>query len=143
MKKITKQTKSIREKQILRKWHLLNVENKILGRISPFIAKLLQGKHKVNYVSYLDMGDNVVVINAKKIVVTGKKNKEKKYTEYSGYPGGLKIKKFIDLIDKNPEYIIKRAVSGMLPKNKFRDQRLKRLFVYPDSNHPFQDKFVK
>lgn len=143
MKKLTQQTKSVKEKDIKREWHLIDVSGKILGRIVPLIAKLLQGKNKKNYVSYLDMGDNVVVINAKKIVITGKKSKEKIYTEYSGYPGGLKIKRFSDLIEKNPEYIIKRAVSGMLPKNKFRDQRLKRLFVYPDSNHHFQDKFVK
>lgn len=143
MKKLTQQTKPVKAKQIKRSWHLIDVGGKILGRIAPKIAHLLQGKHKLDYVPYLDMGDNVVVVNAKKIVLTGKKTQSKIYTRYSGYPGGLKIEKFKDLIEENPEYIIKHAVSGMLPKNKFRDQRLKRLFVYLDENHPFKDKFVK
>lgn len=143
MKKLTEQTKSLKEKNIKRNWHLIDVKNKILGRVAPLIAKLLQGKHKVNYVPYLDVGDNVVVINAKDIVLTGKKSEYKIYTEYSGYPGGLKIKKFSDLINKNPQYIIKRAVSGMLPKNKLREKRLKRLFIFADDNHPFKEKFVK
>lgn len=143
MKKLTQQTKPVKEKEIKREWHLIDMRGKILGRTVPLIAKLLQGKHKVNYVPYLDTGDNVVVINAKEMLLTGRKSKQKIYTEYSGYPGGLKIKKFDELIKSNPEYIIRRSVSGMLPKNKFRDQRLKRLFVYPDTNHPFKDKFIK
>ncbi|MCS6956715.1 MAG: 50S ribosomal protein L13, partial [Patescibacteria group bacterium] len=88
MKKITQQTKSVKEKEIKRNWHLIDVKGKVLGRIAPEIAKLLQGKNKVNYVSYLDLGDNVVVINAKDIVLTGKKTNSKIYTNYSGYPGG-------------------------------------------------------
>ncbi|GIW64071.1 MAG: 50S ribosomal protein L13 [Patescibacteria group bacterium] len=143
MKKLTEQTKPVKEKDIKRDWHLIDVSGKTLGRIVPKIAQILQGKNKVNYVSYLDMGDYVVVINAKKIVVTGKKYQSKVYTRYSGYPGGLKVEKFSDLIDKKPEYIIKHAVSGMLPKNKYRDQRLKRLYIFSDENHPFKDKFVK
>ncbi|MCX7955711.1 MAG: 50S ribosomal protein L13 [Patescibacteria group bacterium] len=143
MKKITQQTKSIKEKEIKRNWHLIDAKGKVLGRIAPVISKILQGKNKINYVSYLDMGDYVVVINAKNIILTGKKRQSKIYTSYSGYPGGLKIKKVNDLIDNNPEYILKKAVSGMLPKNKFRDKRLKRLFVYKDNIHPFKDKFIK
>ncbi len=143
MKKLTQQTKPVKEKDIKRNWHLIDVNGKTLGRIVPKIAQLLQGKNKVNYVSYLDVGDYVVVINAKKIVVTGKKDQSKVYTRYSGYPGGLKVEKFSDLINNNPEYIIKHAVSGMLPKNKYRDQRLKRLYIFSDENHSFKDKFVK
>lgn len=140
-KTLTQQTKPVKQKEIKREWYLIDVSGKVLGRISSLISQLLQGKNKENYVSYLDMGDNVVIINARKISLTGKKYKEKIYTEYSGYPGGLKIKKINKLMEKNPAYIIRRAVSGMLPKNKFRKQRLKRLFIYPDSNHPFIDKF--
>ncbi|GAB4219061.1 MAG: 50S ribosomal protein L13 [Candidatus Microgenomates bacterium] len=143
MKKLTQQTKPVKEKEIKRNWHIIDASNQVLGRLAPKIAQLLQGKNKVNYVSYLDVGDNVVVINAKKVVLTGKKSKSKTYTRYSGYPGGLKINKFNELIENNPEYIIKHAVSGMLPKNKFRNQRLKRLFVFSDDKHPYQDKFVK
>lgn len=143
MKKPTQQTKPVKAKEIKRNWHLIDAKGQVLGRLTPKIALLLQGKQKVNYVPYLDMGDNVVVINAKQIVLTGKKSQSKIYTRYSGYPGGLKIDKFSDLLENNPEYIIKHAVSGMLPKNKFRDQRLKRLFIYPDDNHPYKDKFIK
>lgn len=141
MKKITNQTKPIKEKEIKRNWHLIDVKGMILGRIAPKISYYLQGKNKINYVSYLDCGDYVVVINAKKIILTGKKSETKIYTYYSGYPGGLKKIKFNYLLENKPEEIIKRAVSGMLPKNKFRDRRLKRLFVFADENHPYKDKF--
>ena len=143
MKKLTKQTKPVKEKEIERGWHLIDVGGKVLGRVAPMIASLLQGKNKANYVPYLDMGDYVVVINASQVVVTGKKGETKIYTRYSGYPGGLKVLKYKDLLNDKPEFIIKHAVSGMLPKNKFRDRRLKRLFVFQDNNHPYQDKFNK
>jgi len=143
MKRLTKQTKPVKEKEIERGWHLIDVGGKVLGRVAPMIASLLQGKNKANYVPYLDMGDYVVVINASQVVVTGKKEETKIYTRYSGYPGGLKVLKYKDLLNDKPEFIIKHAVSGMLPKNKFRDRRLKRLFVFQDNNHPYQDKFNK
>jgi len=143
MKKLTKQTKPVKEKEIERAWHLIDVKGEVLGRVAPMIASLLQGKNKANYVPYLDMGDYVVVINASQVVVTGKKEETKIYTRYSGYPGGLKVLKYKDLLNDKPEFIIKHAVSGMLPKNKFRDRRLKRLFVFQDNNHPYQDKFNK
>lgn len=138
----TQATKAVSASEIKREWHLVDVEGKILGRIAPYIATLLQGKHKVNYVPYLDNGDYVVVINAAKIRLTGKKFKTKKYTRYSGYPGGLKQFSFQELIKTNPAEVIKRAVSGMLPKNKLRDQRLKRLFVFADDKHPYGDKVL-
>ncbi len=143
MKNLTKQTKSVKIKEIRRDWHLIDASNQILGRIAPKIACLLQGKNKVNYAPYLDGGDFVVLVNAQKIKVTGRKAKNKIYTHYSGYPGGLKEINFEQLLEKNPEEIIRRAVSRMLPKNKFRDQRLKRFFIYKDDNHPFKDKFDK
>lgn len=139
---LTQTTKSIKQSDIKRNWHLVDVSGKILGRIAPEIAKLLQGKHKTNYVSYLDVGDNVVVVNAKKIVLTGRKPLTKIYTNYSGYPGGLRRVDFKTLLEKNPAKVIEHAVSGMLPKNKHRDLRLRRLFVYGDANHPHTDKFI-
>lgn len=143
MKNLTQQTKPVKLKEIKTDWHLIDVSGRVLGRVAPEISRFLQGKNKVNYVPYLDTGDYVVVINAKKIVITGRKSQTKVYTSYSGYPGGLKTINFSSLLEKNPERIIKNAVSGMLPKNKFRDERLKRLFVFSDENHPYKDKFVK
>jgi len=141
--KLTLTTTSIKGKEVDMKWHLVDVKGKILGRIVPEIVKYLQGKNKSNYVDYLDMGDNVVVINAKKIEVTGNKDKTKTYSSYSGYPGGLKVESFASLMKKNPGEIIRHAVSGMLPKNKFRSLRLSRLFIFPDKDHTFKDKFFK
>ena len=141
MVNLTKQTKSVKEKEIIRNWHLIDVTGKILGRITGEISKLLQGKHKVNYVPYLDSGDYVVVVNAAKIKITGKKNINKVYTYYSGYPGGLKRIPYNKMIEKKPEEVLRHAVSGMLPKNKLRDRRLARLFIFKDENHNFKDKF--
>ena len=143
MPKLIEQTKPVKEKEIQRQWHLVDVKGKTLGRISTYIATLLQGKHKVNYVPYLDMGDYVVVINAEKVKVTGKKAKQKIYTRYSGYPGGLKKETFEELLKKNPAKVIEHAVKGMLPKNRLRKKRLKRLFVFRDDKHPYSDKFTK
>lgn len=139
----THSTKSIKGSEIKREWTLIDLSGKIVGRIAPVIATLLQGKHKVNYVPYLDMGDNIVAINAKKVIITGRKAQTKEYTRYSGYPGGLKKISYQTMMEKNPTEIIKRAVSGMLPKNKLRDQRLKRLYIYANENHPYKDKFDK
>lgn len=139
----THSTKSVKGDEIKREWVLIDLSGKVVGRIAPYIATLLQGKHKANYVPYLDMGDYVVAINAKKLVITGKKAQTKTYTRYSGYPGGLKKIPYKTLLDKKPGDIIKHAVSGMLPKNKLRDQRMKRLFVYADDKHPHGDKFKK
>lgn len=139
----THSTKSIKGNEIKRDWILVDLSGKVVGRIAPTIATLLQGKHKVNYVPYLDMGDTVVAINAKKVVITGKKAQTKEYTRYSGYPGGLRKVSYQTMLDKNPTEIIRRAVSGMLPKNKLRDQRLKRFFIFADENHPYKDRINK
>ncbi len=138
----THSTKSIKGSEIKREWTLIDLSGKIVGRIAPTIATILQGKHKINYAPYLDMGDNVVAINAKKVVITGRKAQTKEYTRYSGYPGGLKKVSYQTMMEKNPTEIIKRAVSGMLPKNKLRDQRLKRFFIFADENHPYGDKIT-
>lgn len=143
MVSLTKSTKPVREKEIKRSWHLIDVKGKILGRIAPAAAKLLQGKHKRDYSTYLDSGDFVIIINAKGVMVSGKKSTAKVYTSYSGYPGGLKSMRFDELLRKNPNIIIRHAVSGMLPKNKLRDRRLARLFIFPDENHPYAKEVKK
>jgi large subunit ribosomal protein L13 len=145
MLKQTKITKTKKASEIKRDWYLFDGADKVLGRLASQIAQILQGKHKVDYVPYLDSGDYVVVVNAKNIGVTGKKETQKFYQRYSGYPGGLKQVRFDQLADKSPERALRHAVSLMLPKNKLRDRRLKRLYIYPDANHPFQNqvKFIK
>jgi len=143
MNKLTQSTKPTKEKQIDRKWHLIDAQNKILGRLTPQIVKLVQGKHKTSYVPNMDIGDYVVVINASKVVISGKKSLSKEYTNYSGYPGGLRKINFADLLKKDSREIIKRAVSGMLAKNKFRSDRLNRVNVFPYGEHGFKEKFIK
>lgn len=143
MANLTKQTKAVKEKDVKRGWKLIDAKGKVLGRMSSEIAKLLQGKHKINYIPYLDMGDNIVVINAKKVVLTGKKSSNKVYLRYSGYPGGLREITAKELMAKKPDEIIRLAVLGMLPKNKLRKGRIKRLFIFSDEEHPYEDKIIQ
>lgn len=142
MNKLTQSTKPTKAKQIDRKWHLVNASGKVLGRLAPEIVRFVQGKHKTNYVPNMDIGDYVVVINASKVIITGKKSLSKEYTNYSGYPGGLRKINFADLLKKDSREVIKRAVSGMLAKNKFRSDRLNRVNVFPNAEHSFKDKFI-
>lgn len=135
--------KATKKSQIERKWHLVDAKGQILGRLATGIVPLLMGKKKPYFVKNLDCGDWVVVINAAKIEVTGKKAKEKKYYNYSGYPGGLKVINYSDLLIKAPEKIIQNAVKSMLPKNKLRDLWMGKLYVFADEKHAFADKFIK
>lgn len=112
-----------------RETHTINAQDKTLGRLATKIAKLLQGKHKPSYLPNKDVGDAVKVKNATEIKVTGNKEEQKKYYDYSGYPGGLKEQSLKTVKNKNPERIIKDAVAGMIPKNKLQKQRLKRLTI--------------
>jgi len=130
-----------KEKDVKRNWHLVDAKGKVLGRLSSEIAKLLTGKHKANYSSHMDMGDNVVVINAKGIVLTGRKASQKLYIRHSGYPGGFKEIKFAKMIDEQPEKVIELAVSGMLPDNRLKKSRIVRLKVFAGSENPYKDKF--
>lgn len=132
--------KPTKKTDIQRSWHLIDVKGKILGRIATYIAKLLVGKAKPYFVPYLDCGDYVVVVNAAQVRLSGKKSTQKTYTHYSGYPGGLKKKTFVQLQQENPTRIVKEAVSGMLPKNKLRDLMLRRLYIFTDEKHPYENK---
>jgi len=134
------QTQSTKESDIKRAWHVINVDGKVLGRVSTDIAKLLMGKSKPYFVRNLDCGDYVVIINAKTVKVTGNKEEKKSYYRYSGYPGGLKARTLQVMRDIKPEEIIRHAVKGMLPQNKLRDTMLKRLFVFSESEHPYESK---
>ncbi len=118
------------------RWHVIDADGKTLGRISSEIAVLLQGKHKPTYVSYMNTGDYVVVINAEKIRATGKKMDQKMYYRHSGYPGGLKERTLAQVLDKSPTRVIKQSVKGMLPKNKLGRKMISRLKLYVGSDHP-------
>lgn len=130
-------------KEVAADWHLIDARDKILGRLASQISVLLMGKHKPYYSPNLDCGDHVVVINAEKITVTGGKADKKLYYRHSGYPGGLKEESLRNLLARRPEEVIRRAVSGMLPKNKLRSIRLKKLHVYKGPNHKHQSQFKK
>lgn len=123
-----------------RRWHLADVHGQVLGRAATRIAHALMGKSKSNFVRHLDCGDYVVVINAAHVAVTGKKESDKRYTRYSGYPGGLKTKALWQVRKEKPTLIVRHAVWGMLPKNKLRNRLITRLWVYPESDHPYGDK---
>jgi large subunit ribosomal protein L13 len=129
-----------RKKDVKRNWHLIDAKNQILGRLATKIATYLTGKHKVNYSAHMDMGDYVVVINAKDIVLTGKKESQKVYRKHSGYPGGFKEIKFEKMQKENPERIIELSVSGMLPGNRLKRKRMARLKVFSEERHPYGDK---
>jgi len=137
------QTRATKISEIKREWHLLDVKDKILGRMASDIALLLMGKGKTNFVRNLDCGDYVVVLNAKSVKVTGKKESLKKYFRHSGYPGGLKAETLSDLRTRNPEEIIRHAVAGMLPQNKLKADMLKRLYVFAEEEHTYKEKFSK
>ena len=129
-------TKSYKNTDIEKKWLLLDASNKTLGRLSAKISSILMGKNKAQYTPHNDLGDYIVVINAEKVKVTGNKDIQKKYYMHSGYPGGLKSSTFSEIIEKNPEDIILKAVKGMLPKNKLSNSMISKLKVYKGENHP-------
>ncbi|HEX7042945.1 MAG TPA: 50S ribosomal protein L13 [Patescibacteria group bacterium] len=140
MNKITKPTST---KDIVRAWHLVDVNGKVLGREAVAIAHKLMGKGKPYFANNMDCGDYVVVINAKNVKVTGKKATDKVYYRHSMYPGGFRSETFKEVMIKNPSEIIVHAVKGMLPHNKLSAKMLKRLFVFVGAEHKYTDKFGK
>lgn len=128
-------------KEIKRGWHLVDAKGQVLGRIATQIAIFLSGKHKASYSTQTDMGDFVVVVNAEKVRLTGKKTEQKEYISHSGYPGGLKRVSFSKMHTEHPERIIEHAVSGMLPDNKLKAARMTRLNVVVGDRNPYEAKF--
>ena len=124
--------------EVVRKWHLVDANGKTLGRLASRIAIILRGKHKPIFTPHVDTGDFVIVVNASKIALTGKKWKEKLYIHHSGYPGGLKTTTAEKIRERFPERLITMAVQGMLPKNKLGRSMLKKLKVYAGEAHPHQ-----
>lgn len=129
-------TYSTKAKDIERQWWVIDAADKTLGRVATEAANLLMGKHKPLYAPYIDVGDYVVVINAAKVKVTGKKPEQKIYYRYSGYPGGLKSPTFKEVFKKEPARVIELAVKGMLPHTRLGRAMFKKLKVYPGSEHP-------
>lgn len=121
-----------------RQWLLVDAENMVLGRLATQIANVLRGKHRPTYSPNVDTGDFVVVINAEKITLTGNKTADKLYYRHTGFPGGIKSVSAGELLNKKPEELIRKAVKGMLPKNKLARQMIKKLKVYSGSAHPHE-----
>ncbi|RKZ22340.1 50S ribosomal protein L13 [bacterium] len=131
-------TVSLRKEDVERKWWIVDASGKTLGRLASRIAHILRGKHKPNFTPHVDNGDFVIVVNAEKIKVTGKKMEQKIYYRHSGYPGGLKEIPLWRMMEKHPERVIYLAVKGMLPKNRLGRKMLKKLKVYRGPEHPHQ-----
>ena len=131
-----KTTQVAKKEDVTRDWYLVDVDSKVLGRVATQIANVLRGKNKPTFTPSVDTGDFVVVVNAAKIALTGKKLSDKTYYSHSGYVGGLKEISAAKLIDKKPEDLIKKAVKGMLPKNKLARHMLKKLKIYAGEAHP-------
>ena len=136
-------TYSLKKQDVKRNWFVIDVSDKILGRIAVKIADKIRGKDKPSFTPHTDGGDYVIVVNAEKIKVTGSKYDNKKYYRHSLFPGGLKTENFKDLVAKNPERIIEEAVKGMLPKNKLNKSIIKKLKVFSGPNHDHESQQPK
>lgn len=129
-------TTALRTQDIEQKWYLIDCSGQTLGRLSVKVANILRGKNKPEYTPNSDVGDFVVLVNAKNLKVTGSKNEDKIYYRHTGYPGGIKQISFKDLLNNDPEKVLRLAVKGMLPKNKLNRQVIKKLKVYAGEEHP-------
>ena len=135
---MTAKTYTVRESEIERRWYVVDATDETLGRLASRIARVLEGKNKPLYSPTLDSGDHVVVLNASKIAVTSDKRETKLYNRHSGYPHGFKSETLGHLLDRRPEEVIRRAVKGMLPRNRLGAQQLTKLKIYAGSEHPHQ-----
>ncbi|ACB83828.1 50S ribosomal protein L13 [Natranaerobius thermophilus] len=124
--------------EVERKWYTIDATNKPLGRLASEIAEILRGKHKPTFTPHVDTGDYVIVLNAEKVLLTGKKRTQKHHYRHSGYPGGLKAINYETLLNTKPEKAIELAVKGMLPKNRLGRKMIKKLKVYAGDEHPHQ-----
>jgi len=142
--KIIKQTKSLNPRDVAKQWLLIDAENVVLGRLASNVSKILRGKHKANFTPHVDCGDNVIIINAEKVRLTGNKLSNKKYYWHTGYPGGIKettAKKIIE--GKNPDRIIRLAVQRMIPKGPLGRQQISNMKVYCGESHPHDSQAPK
>ena len=119
-----------------RKWYIVDATDLVLGRMASDVAVVLKGKHKPTFTPHIDGGDYVIIVNAEKVALTGRKWSQKMYYRHSGYPGGLKTRTATEMLDKQPQKIVEKAVRGMLPNGKLGDDMYRRLYVYVGPNHP-------
>ena len=140
MNTLSYKTVSANKATVEKEWVLVDAEGQTLGRLSSVVALMLRGKHKTSYTPHVDCGDNVIVINAEKIELTGAKKTDKEYIRHTGYPGGQRVTKADELMKKNPARLIEYAVKGMLPKNRLGSAIFRNLYVYegPDHKHEAQ-----
>lgn len=133
-----KQTYFFKNEEIAKKWYLVDAKDKTLGRIASQVATILRGKHKPSFTPNADIGDFVIIVNADKVKLTGKRPELKEYFHYTGYPGGAKFESFKDLIKTKPEKVVMHAVKGMIPHNRLGRRLIQKLKVYAGPNHPHQ-----
>jgi large subunit ribosomal protein L13 len=126
----------VRPLEAERKWYVIDAEGKTLGRLASEIARILRGKNKPQYTPHVDVGDFVVVVNAEKVVVTGRKAEQKVYRRHSGYPGGMKETSYERMMERRPEEILRKAVYGMMPKTRLARQQFRKLKIYAGPEHP-------
>jgi large subunit ribosomal protein L13 len=131
-------TYSAKPNEVEQKWHVLDASKFELGRLAALSANLLRGKHKPQFTPHVDMGDFVIIINAEKVKISGKKETDKMYYSHSGYPGGLKVTSFKEMMEKFPTRAVEKAVKGMLPHSRLGAQQFTKLKVYAGSEHPHQ-----
>lgn len=132
----TTQTPWVKKEKVKREWFIVDAKDKILGRLASKLAYILQGKHRSDYTPHVDQADFIIIVNAEKIRLTGKKLDQKLYWRHSGYMGGLKLETARKLLEKKPEQLIYLAVKRMLPRNRMRKKLLKKLKIYAGPNHP-------
>ncbi len=131
-------TKSANKATVVKKWVVIDANDEILGRLATGVAFLLRGKHKTDFTPHVDCGDNVIVINAEKVQLTGNKWSDKEYVRHTGYPGGQRIVTAAELMVKKPIAMVEKAVKGMLPKNRLGRELYRNLYVYAGETHPHE-----
>lgn len=138
MDTLSYKTKSANKETVNKEWVLVDAENEVLGRLASKVAKMLRGKYKPSFTPHVDCGDNVIIVNAEKVRLTGSKLTDKEYVRHTGYPGGQRVATPEELFAKKPAMVIEKAVKGMLPKNRLGRAIYRNLFVYIGSEHPHQ-----
>ena len=138
MTSTTSRTYTPRASEIERHWYVVDADGQTLGRLASRVAFVLEGKHKPGYATHIDTGDHVIVLNASRVAVKGDKQQSKVYARHSGYPGGLRQETLGELLARRPEEVIRRAIKGMLPRNRLGAQQLRKLKVYAGAEHPHE-----
>lgn len=138
MDAISYKTLSAKKSTVQKRWFLINAESEVLGRLASKVAKILMGKNKPYYTPHVDCGDNVIIINAEKIKLTGQKMTKRTYVRYTGYPGGQRFTTPEVLLKKAPTRVLEKAIKGMLPKNRLGRKLFRNVFIYAGNEHPHQ-----